>query len=158
MTTPTVLAVAKAFTFVREAPLSSNAGRWVEAIQRTGGCKKGDPWCAAFVSFVLGIAFRDRPPLPYTASCDELLKSARRWGWDTDAPQAGDVFLVMKSKDDAIHTGFVTAVEGALFRTIEGNASDPEKPATREGWGVYERARQNTPGKYVFIHYTRKAS
>lgn len=149
----TVLKIAKALTFVREVPLTSNAGRWVESIQRVGGAAKGSAWCACFVSFVLGIVFRDKPPLPYTASCDELLHAAERWEWLGDDPQVGDVFLVMKSPTDAIHTGFVASVQGNLFSTIEGNAAPQGKQATREGWGVFERTRTIETGKYKFIHY-----
>lgn len=158
MNAQTVLAIAKAFTFVREVPFASNAGRWVEAIQHVGGTTKGNPWCACFVSFALGAAFNDKPPLPYTASCDELLNAGKRWGWVSENPEAGDVFLVLKSPTDAVHTGFVTQVQGPHFNTIEGNASDAGKAATREGWGVFERTRALTPGKYAFIRYERRAS
>ena len=148
-----VPAIARQFRFVREAPAGSNAGRWVEAIQRIGGASKGDPWCACAVSLVLGIAYQGKPPLPYTASCDVLLEHARAHGMLRETPSVGDVFLVMKTPRDAVHTGIVENVSATAFKTWEGNSSDPDKPATREGWGWFNRTRKLEPGKYLFIHY-----
>lgn len=155
MTSDIVLTTARAMSFVREVPLGSNAGRWVEAIQRVGNTYKGQPWCAAFVTFVLGVAFKDKPPIPYTASCDAILKCGERWEWIVESPEPGDVFLVMRTPTDAIHTGFVVSVQGGFFNTIEGNTSDPGRPATREGWGVFARTRKLDAGKYRFVRYPR---
>lgn len=143
--------IAKLFLHVRETPAGSNAGYRVEAIQRWGGCSKGDPWCAAFVSLVIDLAYAGTPPLPRTASCDVLLEHARKRGWLQQEPAPGDVFLVMRAPHDAVHTGIVAHVAPGQFTTIEGNASDPTKPATREGWGVFERTRRLTLGTYQFI-------
>lgn len=153
MNVETVLRVAADYDFVREEPYGSNAGRWVEAMQRVANGEKSDPWCAAYVSFVLGVAYKGRSPLPYTESCDEMLRAGIRWEWISDRPQVGDVFLVMRNPTDAIHTGFVTSVGGNFFGTIEGNASNPDQPATREGWGVFRRKREWKPEKYKFIRY-----
>lgn len=160
MNTPTVLAMADALSFIQEKPAGSNAGRWVEAVQKLAGGKKGDAWCAAWVSMVLGAAFRDHPPLPYTTSCDVLLESARRWEWLSGSPSAGDVFLYMKSPTDATHTGIVVSVQGGTFNTIEGNTSSPQKSVTasREGWGVFKWTRKLEGGKYQFIKYARGAT
>ena len=133
-----VVPVAKLFVgWVREAT-GRNDGPWVEAIQRTTGNKRGDPWCASFVNFVLDIAYRDLNPLPATASCDMLLRAARDRGWITTEPEPGDVFLVMRTPEDAIHTGLVAAVERTLVRTIEGNTN---REGAREGNGVWARSR-----------------
>jgi len=152
-----VLARARQFLFVREAPGNKNTGRWVEAIQRIGGTSKGQPWCACFVFLVLGIWYDGVPPLSYTASCDELLKEARAKGMLFTDPLPGDIFLLLDSPDDAIHTGLVTeGITKTRFGTIEGNASDPKQKATREGFGVFERkvthalARKRVPS-YVFV-------
>lgn len=39
---------------------------------------------------------------------------------------------------DAVHTGIVTAVSGAVFKTSEGNTN---KAGARDGWGWYARER-----------------
>lgn len=133
-----VVPVAELFVgWVRETT-GKNDGPWVEAIQRTTGNKKGDPWCASFVNWVLDIAYRDMNPLPATASCDVLLEFARKNQLLTSTPQPGDVFLVMKTKNDAIHTGIVTEVKADTVKTIEGNTN---REGAREGNGVWARER-----------------
>lgn len=136
-----VVPVAELFVgWVRETT-GKNDGPWVEAIQRTTGNKKGDPWCASFVNFVLDIAYRDLNPLPATASCDDLLAFARKNNLLTTTPQPGDVFLVMKTKTDATHTGIITEVLSDRIRTIEGNTN---REGAREGNGVWARERLRT--------------
>lgn len=133
-----VLARARQFLFVRE--VGSNAGRWVEALQRIGGTFKGQPWCACFVCFVLGIWLDGKLPFAYTASCDDILAWCRTRGVLYDDPEPGDFFFVMKSANDAQHIGFVSEdITTTRFGSIEGNASDPDAPPTHEGWGVFER-------------------
>ena len=135
-----IVPVAQLFVnWVRETT-GKNDGPWVEAIQRTTGNKKGDPWCASFVNFVIDIAYKDANPLPATASCDALLAFAEKNGLLTTTPVPGDVFLVMKqnSKTDAIHTGIVTEVTPSTIRTIEGNTN---REGGREGNGVWARER-----------------
>lgn len=138
------LSVAQMMTgWVKEAT-GANDGPWVEAIQRVTGNKKGDPWCASFVAFCLGMAFKGKAPLPVTASCDELLAFARRTGRLIPAKEVepGDVFLVMApgSETDAIHTGFVLAFNLGVdsVMTIEGNTN---AGGSRDGWGVFQRQR-----------------
>lgn len=127
----------------------SNDGPWVEAIQRVTGNRKGDPWCASFVTFVLDIAFGGPKanPLARSASCDVLLEDARKKGWLTDTPAAGDVFLLMRTDTDAVHTGFVTDVGRLSVKTIEGNTNGG---GSREGWGVFARERRIS-GSLKFI-------
>ena len=133
-----IVPVAELFVgWVRETT-GKNDGPWVEAIQRTTGNKKGDPWCASFVNWVLDIAYRDMNPLPATASCDVLLEFARKNQLLTSTPQPGDVFLVMKTKNDAIHTGIVNEVKADTVKTIEGNTN---REGAREGNGVWARER-----------------
>lgn len=133
-----VIPVARLFVgWVREAT-GQNDGPWVEAIQRTTGNKKGDPWCASFVSFVLDIAYKDAPPLPGTASCDVLLEYARQHQLLTETPEPGDLFLVMRTPTDAVHTGLVAGVTPDTISTIEGNTN---REGAREGNGVWARSR-----------------
>lgn len=136
-----VVPVANLFVgWVREAS-GANDGPWVEAIQRLTGNRRGDAWCASFVCMVLDISYRGKNPLPRSASCDVLLTAARTRGWLFEEPEPGDIFLVMRTKSDAVHTGVVVATSGLAIKSVEGNASDPSKPATREGWGCYARER-----------------
>jgi hypothetical protein len=132
-----IVPTAQLFTFVREAT-RNNDGPWVEAIQRVTGNKRGDPWCASFVAAVLDMAYGGANPLPRTASCDVLLRHARQHGKVVTDPEPGDVFLVLRSPMDAIHTGFVTAVYPDAVGTLEGNTNEG---GSRDGWGVFARVR-----------------
>jgi len=143
-----VVPIAQLFVgWVKEAS-GANDGRWVEAIQRTTGNKKGDAWCASFVSFVLDIAFSGRNPLPTTASCDVLLETARAQGRLTDTPEPGDVFLVLKSRDDAVHTGIVSRVTEQTVATLEGNTNSG---GSRDGWGVFARERRRASLAFIRV-------
>lgn len=127
-----------------------NAGRGVERIQKTTGNKRGDAWCASFVYSVGSQLFGKSWLLPRTASCDALLQWARQHGALDMKPMPGDVFLLLKNENDAVHTGFVTSVSGDAFETVEGNTN----PAGgREGYGVFARTRPIGP-KYRFIRWT----
>jgi hypothetical protein len=150
-----VLQIARLFLFVREVPHASNGGRWVEAIQRIGGTTRTNPWCAAFVSTVLGIAYQGKPPLPFTASCDVLLETARAKGWLRDTPSPGAIFLRLVNDNDADHTGFVGRDRTTPWPTIEGNAAES---GTREGVGVMELYRPKGKERYVFIEYPDEAT
>lgn len=157
-----VLTIARLFGFVREIMKNgkgTNTGRWVEAIQRIGGTVKGQPWCACFVCIVLGLFLGGRLPFSYTASCDNILEWARAKGVLYDDPMPGDIFLLLKSEHDAVHTGFVTeGITATHFGTFEGNASNPEAETTNDGYGAFERnvthkkARPRGPN-YMYVRW-----
>jgi hypothetical protein len=128
----------------------SNRGPAVERMLRRVSAKAGDPWCAAYVNDCGKTMLAGEWKLPMTASCDVMLQFARTYGVLTDSPETGSVFLVMKNHDDAIHTGFVLGVSGALFDTIEGNTNTD---GSSDGNGVYKRKRTFTPGRYKFINW-----
>jgi hypothetical protein len=144
--------VARLFLFVKESPLGSNKGRWVEAIQRLGNAYQigKDPWCACFVTMVLDIVYQGRNPLPATAGCDVLLEAARKKGLLRDTPEVDDVGLRLKSPTDADHAVIVTAVRPGEFDEISGNTNDE---GAREGYEVAESPKPHklTPGRWVFI-------
>jgi hypothetical protein len=145
-----IVEIARLGKFIRELT-HQNDGAWVEAIQRVTGNKKGDAWCASYVSVVLALYYGGPKgnPLPMSASCDVLLEAARKKGWLTGKPTVGDVFLVMKSANDAIHTGFVTGVvKPGLISTIEGNTNDD---GSRDGYGVFERKRITGPLRFIHL-------
>jgi hypothetical protein len=151
MKTRVVPTAEQFISWVREAT-NKNDGPWVEAIQRVTGNKRGDPWCASYVTFCLDIAFRGKNPLVRSASCDVMLSDARKKGWITDKPEPGDVFLVMKHENDAIHTGFVSGVGKTSVKTIEGNTNND---GSREGWGVFARERRFNPN-LIFIRIPKE--
>lgn len=136
----------------------ANAGRFVERVQARTGNRRGDPWCASWVFDVgerMATALGYVWPLPRTASCDALLRAARARGLLRAVPTAGDVFLVLRTDTDAIHTGFVVSVpagQGHGFVTREGNTNPT---GGREGYGVFRRQRGHSADRtrYAFIHW-----
>ncbi len=150
-----VLYLAGKLCFVREVG-GQNKGVWVNTIQKVTGNGDGDSWCASFVSLILGIAYEGGKPLPRSASCDVILEYARANGLLTDKPSVGDVFLVLKSPTDAVHTGFVERVFTDRVETIEGNSNDEgssngDRVCRRNG----DRSRKLNPAKLVFVRYPR---
>lgn len=138
----TTVQLASLLLFVREKT-NQNDGPWVEAILRVTGNAKGDPWCAAFVSFVLCIVNGGTSPLPMTASCQAIREYAVAHGMLTTTPDAGDVFLLLDGANHAHHTGFCASqVADGVFSTIEGNTNDN---GSRDGYGVFARRRSLTP-------------
>ena len=138
----TSLDIAVRLAFVKEST-NHNDGAWVEALLRIVDCKRGDPWCAAFVSVCLAIAHAGHSPLPMTASCEALHQFGKVHGLLVTDPRAGDVFLILTPEGHAHHTGFCmgTVVNGRVA-TIEGNTNTD---GSRDGWGVFARSRAVSP-------------
>jgi cold shock CspA family protein len=135
-----VLNVAEAHTWVKE--IGDNRGQAVEAILKRVYLQPGNPWCAAFVSYVGWSVLRKRWPLPLVGGCVSLFDYAKGKGMIETAPAPGDIFLMWSnSKGRFAHTGFVSGVS-IDYRTIEGN-TNPE--GSREGDGVYIRTRKVHP-------------
>lgn len=144
-----VLDIAKAEDGVREG--KANRGERVDEYQRSDTLPGvGYAWCASFVAWCLKKA-SDKIPYCYSASCDVVLVWGRKAGIVYNTPEAGDIFLLLakNSNNDAIHTGFVTSVDGAEFGTIEGNTN---LNGSREGIGVFSRKRSNS-SRYRFVRW-----
>ena len=140
---PATLALAGLRVGWREKPKGSNRGPEIDRVNRRAGAALGSPWCASFAvdciaetAKTAGVAC----PIPITASCDVLLEWARKRGRLFASAQPGDLFLVMASEHDAVHTGFVEAVHTAAgtLTTIEGNSNSS---GGREGFEVVRRTR-----------------
>lgn len=145
-----LLAQAEQDKDTQESPRGSNRGPRVEAMLRNTGLGGGYPWCAAAVA-TWGIeAMGSAWPVPHTADCDALLGWAQKQGVlrRTDA-EPGDIFLVLKSANDAIHTGVVVqALANGRVLTWEGNTNDG---GSREGYRVCQR-RRNAEG-LVYVRW-----
>lgn len=143
----TVLNQAKKDVGVSEEPPGSNRGKRVEQMLKNTGLGGGHPWCAAAVATWGLEAIGATWPLPRAAACDTLLDFAERKGILRSLPLAGDVFLIMQSPTDAIHTGLVLEVIGNEIKTIEGNTN---AGGSAEGYMVKERTRtQKSSIKYI---------
>jgi len=135
---------------------SGNEGPWVRSYM--GGHEGGVwAWCMGFVQTILdqatytkGDDFTNYMPLTY--SCDVVAKhgldnkrllrnkdirNALSQG-KKDVIKAGDIFLVVKTQYDWVHTGIVIGVEDNWIITIEGNTNSG---GSREGVEVRKRKR-----------------
>jgi hypothetical protein len=148
----TLLEIARQYGFIKEKT-GHNDGLWVELILWYVGLKRGDPWCAAWVSFILGSYTKGKPPFR-TGSCEAIHQWAKDNNRIVTVPQPGDVFLLLVGpgnkewpEDHAHHTGFVTSnIHEGTFATIEGNTNPG---GGRDGYGVFERERH--AGKYTIF-------
>jgi hypothetical protein len=144
---------------LKEHPLEiggQNCGPWVR-LYLAGNQGVNWPWCAGFVSYVIGQACRDlniARPVASTFSCDLLAADGQKKHLFVPAgpdakPQAGWIFLHSRVAGDWDHTGLVAGSEETTFITIEGNTNDE---GSREGYEVCSRARPH--GKYDFVRIT----
>ena len=149
---------------VREAGV--NGGPDVERYLRYVGLAKGNPWCAAFVCWVLGEARVENPrtgwsPGLFGASkiiwkrgesgkvkgeSDERYASPinlaivnGQLATDRATPTTGDIFgIYFLEKKRIAHVGFVDQWDTDWLITVEGNTNDS---GAREGDGVYRKRR-----------------
>lgn len=160
----TVLTLAK--RHLAEHPVEvggANAGPWVR-LYMDGNEGPPWPWCAGFVTFVIGQAAQahgaDRP-VRGSFSCDALSIQARDAGrrvsdrelgreparWSDAGLGRCSVFLVRRTSTDWTHTGFAFgyAADGT-FSTVEGNTNDE---GSREGFEVCQRTRGRASKDFI---------
>lgn len=126
-----------------------NCGPWVRHYM-CGVDGPEFPWCAGFVSTILGQAATLtglEPPIPYSWSCTRLAES----GDLVHGPQVGTpaaVFLIRKGVNAWQHTGLVTGFYKDHYTTIEGNTNDD---GHREGYEVCERRRSYRNTDFIVL-------
>ena len=149
-----VLRVSTAGVGGAEVPANSNNGPFVVPRLKLCGCKAGDPWCMADVSYTGHTALGEAWPIPLTASCQFAYEWAVKQGCIATTPSRGDVFLVWHPELGRFgHAGFVVNVPtSGPCTTHEGNTSGG---GSREGWLKAERQRVFKP-EDRFIQWTAK--
>ena len=135
-----ILQIARSQLGVREAT-GKNDGARVEAYLSYTGNKKGEPWCASFVSWVFGKAGFTQPR---TAWSPALFPKQRQ----ILKPLPASLFGIFYPKLGRVaHCGLVEANKGNWLYTIEGNTN---ANGAREGHGVYRKLRhQRTLSLYA---------
>ena len=138
----------------------SNRGVRVERFLRSVGLGPGQPWCAAFVSYVLTAA-RVHAPLDgqgrvvrsglaarfitaRSIRASEALRGVR-------AVPDGSVVIWRRGSGPFGHAGFAVRWRGARGDTIEGNTSSGTSGSQANGDGVWRRTRTIQPGSYFRI-------
>jgi hypothetical protein len=137
--------LARMFDGVRETG-GPNRGPLVERFQRAvDGKAQGEPWCAAFVQYLLQEV--DRMPLHVSEPAHVLPQTeATQPLWNTspfhtrtDKPEVGAVVVWRKTPGTG-HCGVVVSLEGSTVVTVEGNTGTGDQ---REGDGVCIKRRVN---------------
>lgn len=124
---------------VREST-GNNDGKAIEMYLRYVGLPKGNPWCAAFVCWVLG---QNQVANPRNGYCPTLF-APKYVIWKGSmhngiSPLRGDVFgIYFKEKHRIAHVGFVDKWTNKTVTTVEGNTN---QAGSREGDGVYRKIR-----------------
>lgn len=137
-----LVVIARRFMYVRETE-GPNAGTWVNLFQRFTGNTSGDSWCASFVSFVLDVAYRGKPPIRKSASADALLVQCLALGYVvSDTPQAEDLFFYVRADGTAHHVGIVS--RNVPLIGIAGNTSADGTSSNGDGVYEHEISRGNT--------------
>lgn len=164
------VSIARAEVGTRETSRNQGPGiaKYWEDTTYKDGYKNREPYCAAFVCWVIAEAIRRGHgvgPSPSSAAVRHIVSWARKLGngtvvfrptSSTYKPQPGDlIYWAFGGKAQPNHIGFVAEADGtSRVKTIEANTN----PAgSREGDGVYERYR-SLSGAAGFIRLSWKAS
>lgn len=132
--------LAQAETGVRELNLA-NRGKRVEQYLAYVGLQAGNPWCAAYLSWIYGQAGYAKPRSGWSP---DLLPSSRLVADPKPADILGIYFPELKR---IAHVGMVIRMEGDWALVSEGNTNDN---GSREGDGVYIKRRHiRTIAKYA---------
>lgn len=155
-----VLRVAAGAVGAGEHPPNSNAGPYVERVQRSTGNRPPDPWCASWVSLIGRTALGRSWPVPNTAGVMVIADWAKRVGCrylvtgsGQGVPKAGDLYLLWNARRNRwAHVGFIVRVVDPAANPLrvlvrDGNttwagAANPE--LDRDGWLVAEKMRTLT--------------
>ncbi len=138
----------------------ANRGARVERFLQSVGLGPGQPWCAAYVSYVLG-ATGVRAPLDgrrrvirsglaarfitaRSVRASEALRGVKQ-------VPPGAVVIWRKGNGPFGHAGFAVSWDGASGETVEGNTSSGRAGSQRDGDGVWRRQRRISPGSYFRI-------
>jgi len=132
--------LAQGELWVREET-GNNDGERVEGYLAAVGLKKGQPWCAAFVSFIFKEAGYVAPRTGWSPSLFPVKRLVK-------AAAPGNVFgIYFPALKRIAHCGFVKKMEGDWVSSIEGNTG---RGGGRDGDGVHRRKRhKRTVYKYA---------
>jgi len=123
-----------------------NDGYEIEKFLAYVGLKKGNPYCAAFVSYNLNRCKVSEPTVRSPLAVNFITKKSIRIRdiiLGTKQIPPGAIFVMQQENTLKGHVGFITGYSGNTIYTVEANTS-PQKgtpEAERDGGGIYERVR-----------------
>jgi peptidoglycan hydrolase-like protein with peptidoglycan-binding domain len=131
---------------IRETSKNQGPGlaKYWTATSYPDGYANREPYCAAFVCWIIKQAVGDRK-VAYNLPTSPVAYDIEKWGAanakngvkvlkNTDKLLPGDIFTLAT----ASHTGIIVGVNSTTVTTIEGNT---DGSGSREGDGVYEKKR-----------------
>jgi hypothetical protein len=140
-----LLKIAESQLGVREKT-GHNDGAQVEAYLSYVHLKKGNPWCAAFLSWVF---YQAGYPKPRSGWSPDLLPPSRR----TTSPLPADVLgIYFPDLQRIAHVGLVLSTHHDWVSSIEGNTNGD---GSREGYGVFKRLRHK---RFIYAYAKWTAS
>ncbi len=151
--------IAQKYIGTIEQPVGSNRGPLIDRWNTNVNAPIGSFWCASFVSGV-ALEWEQKSaldwPMCFSADCDVWLASAKKHGVIHRSPQAGDLFVLVKTfangRQDAFHIGIVEGVdESGIWKSIEGNSNND---GSRNGYEVAHRPLYGNRKKEI-IHFIR---
>lgn len=118
---------------------NQNDGKEVEMYLASAALKKGNPWCAAFVTWT----YKQSGVKAIRSGYSPAWFPKEKVIWQTgkgQSPNRADVFgLWFANKGRVAHVGFIDAWdEGNYAITVEGNTNEG---GSRDGDGVYRKRR-----------------
>ena len=126
-----ILKIARAQIGVREAS-GHNDGAAVEKYLHYTGNRRGEAWCASFISWIYGQAGFKAPRTAWSAALFPLGKRIQQ-------PQPADLLAIYSASLKRIaHCGIVEQSRKHWIISIEGNTNNT---GSREGDGVYRKWR-----------------
>lgn len=152
------LDTAKIYVGITELT-GNNDGAEIEKFQKYTSIPKGASWCAAFVSYCIGVNNVLLPNKKTGLAQGFITKRSIKandvlLGLVKIPP--GSIFIYKNGNTWKGHTGFVLDEwEGKFGKTIEGNTSPSKKGNQRNGDGCYIKNRGIYPSRYFRItHFT----
>ena len=118
-----------------------NDGERVEMYLKSCNLAKGNPWCAAFITWTFKTAGVKAVVSAWSPSWFPAQNTTYIRGQKGNkTPQTADVFgIYFSSKKRIAHVGFIDEWEsGSYVITVEGNTN---QAGSREGDGVYRKRR-----------------
>jgi hypothetical protein len=126
-----IITIAQSQIGIREVT-GNNDGVMVETYLAVAGLKKGEPWCAAFLSWIFKKAGYAQPSTGWSPA---LFPSQRL----VKLPAAGLLFgIYFPSLKRIGHCGLIENVNGNWLSCVEGNTNIN---GSRDGDGVYRKLR-----------------
>ena len=140
--------------FVGVTEVTRNSSPEIDRMLAYVGLRPGTPYCAAFVSYVIGNAGAVFPTVRSGLASNFITARSIRAsdvliGIRTVPP--GSIVIWRRGNTIFGHAGFAESWQKDSGRTIEANTSSGNIGSQSDGDGIYERTRRIVPGSHFRI-------